>query len=177
EVHTVGADGSTTAVDPASHIFHTGDRFVVLYRPSMPGRMEVYNINPTGQRTRIDTTTMAAGQLAVLGTYQFSRTTGDESLRLVISPCSSPQLLVAIARHCECLRHCTFFLWCRPARYLHRAGDARCEDPRHYQGRRRGRHCVRARSGVSAGADRGARHAARGEHRVPPPVGRPHRAV
>jgi hypothetical protein len=95
EVHTVGADGSTTAVDPASHIFHTGDRFVVLYRPSMPGRMEVYNINPSGQRTRIDTTSMAAGQLAVLGPYQFSSTTGDESLRLVVSPCSSPELLVA----------------------------------------------------------------------------------
>ncbi len=95
EIQAVSPDGSKTVVDPATYVFHTGDRFVVVYRPSMPGRMEIYNINPAGQRSRIDSTTMAAGQLAVLGPYEFSNLTGDESLRLVLSPCSTPQLLVA----------------------------------------------------------------------------------
>ena len=61
----------------------------------MPGRMEVYNINPAGQQTRIDAVNMAAGQLSTLGPYEFSNLTGDESLRLVLAPCSSAQLLVA----------------------------------------------------------------------------------
>ena len=95
EVHAVGSNGATTAVNPANHVFHTGDRFVVYYRPSMPGKMDVYNINPSGQRTRIDAVTMAAGQLASLGPYEFSAQKGDESLRLVLAPCTSPQLLVA----------------------------------------------------------------------------------
>ena len=68
---------------------------MVYYRPSMPGRMEVYNINPAGQQSRIDSVTMAAGQLASLGPYQFTSMTGEESLRLVLAPCSTPQLLVA----------------------------------------------------------------------------------
>jgi hypothetical protein len=38
---------------------------------------------------------MAAGQLSSLGPYEFSDQTGDESLRLVLSPCSTQQLLVA----------------------------------------------------------------------------------
>jgi hypothetical protein len=95
EVLALGANGASTQVNPATYIFHTGDRFMVSYRPSMPGRMEVYNINPAGQQSRIDSVTMAAGQLASLGPYQFSNLTGDESLRLVLAPCSSPQLLVA----------------------------------------------------------------------------------
>ena len=95
EVHAMAADGSTTVVNPANYIFHTGDRFKVQYRPSMPGHMDVYNINADGKRTRIDSVTMAAGELATLGPYEFRNKTGDESLRLILSPCSSPQLLVA----------------------------------------------------------------------------------
>jgi hypothetical protein len=95
EVHAMAADGSPTIVNPANYIFHTGDRFTVQYRPSMPGHMDVYNVNADGKRTRIDSVTMAAGELATLGPYEFRNKTGDESLRLVLSPCSSPQLLVA----------------------------------------------------------------------------------
>jgi hypothetical protein len=95
EVHAIGAGGVSTPVNPATYIFHSGDRFMVHYRPSMPGRMEVFNINPAGQQTRIDATNMAAGQLASLGPYEFSNMTGDESLRIVLSPCSTQQLLVA----------------------------------------------------------------------------------
>jgi hypothetical protein len=57
--------------------------------------MEVFNINPAGQQTRIDAADMAAGQLASLGPYEFTAMTGDESLRIVLSPCSTQQLLVA----------------------------------------------------------------------------------
>ena len=55
--------------------------------------MEIYNINPAGQQTLIDSSNMAAGQLSELGPYQFTNLAGDESLRLILSPCSNPQLL------------------------------------------------------------------------------------
>jgi hypothetical protein len=37
----------------------------------------------------------AAGQLTTLGPYEFTAATGDESLRLVLSPCGSPELLAS----------------------------------------------------------------------------------
>ena len=95
EVHALSADGHWTPVDPTTYAFKSGDRFMVYYRPSLPGRMQIYNVNPSGQQTLIDATDMAAGQLAGLGPYEFTNQTGDESLRLVLSPCSTPQLLVA----------------------------------------------------------------------------------
>ncbi len=93
EVHAIGADGSATPVNAATHEFRSGDKFKVYYRPSLPGRMEVYNINPAGQQGLIDASNMAAGQLTELGPYQFTNLKGDESLRLVLSPCSNPALL------------------------------------------------------------------------------------
>ena len=96
EVHAVRpAVGDSVPVSPATYEFHTGDRFLVYYRPSMPGRMEVYNVNPLGQTTLIDAVNMAAGQLSTLGPYEFAANKGDESLRIVLSPCSTPQLLTA----------------------------------------------------------------------------------
>ena len=99
EVHAQAAGQPVVAgqpdavVDESSYVFHTGDRFTVYLRPSTPGRLEVYNINPLGQRSLIDSTTLAAGQLSVLGPYAFTATTGDEQLQLIISPCANPQLL------------------------------------------------------------------------------------
>jgi hypothetical protein len=95
EVHQVGPGGETTLVDPASHEFRTGERFVVFYRPSLPGRMEVFNINPAGQQALIDTQQLAAGQLTRMGPYEFTAMTGDEQLRLVLTPCSTPALVSA----------------------------------------------------------------------------------
>lgn len=95
EVHALSTDGRSTPINPATYMFKTGDKFTVYYRPSLPGRMEVYNINPAGKQTLIDASNMAAGQMTTLGPYQFANLTGDESLRLVLSPCSSPQLLAA----------------------------------------------------------------------------------
>jgi hypothetical protein len=95
EVHALTADGRSTAIDAASYEFHSGDKFMVYYRPSMPGRMDVYNVNPAGQQTLIDSSNMAAGQMTGLGPYQFTNLKGDESLRLILSPCSDPQLLAA----------------------------------------------------------------------------------
>ena len=95
EVHALSADGQSTPINPATYVFRTGDKFAVYFRPSLPGRMEIYNVNPAGQQTLIDTTNMAAGQMTTLGPYIFTNLTGDESLRLVLSPCSSPQLLAA----------------------------------------------------------------------------------
>ena len=92
EVQIIGADGQTTPVNTATYEFHTGDKFNLIYRPSLPGHMEIYNINATGQKTLIDSSDMAAGQMTTLGPYQFSNQSGEESLRLVLSPCTNPQL-------------------------------------------------------------------------------------
>jgi hypothetical protein len=93
EVHLLGADGQSTAIDPTSYAFASGERFIVYYRPSLPGTVEVYNTNPLGQTTRIDATNIASGQLVTLGPYEFTDTKGDETLRLVMSPCTDTSLL------------------------------------------------------------------------------------
>jgi hypothetical protein len=95
EVHALGPGEQTTPVNPATHEFRTGDQFVVFFRPTLPGRMEVYNVNAAGQQTQIDLQMIAAGQLAKLGPYQFTAMTGDEQLKLVIIPCTTPALAVA----------------------------------------------------------------------------------
>jgi hypothetical protein len=92
EVHLVTADGGTRAVDPAHHVFHTGDRFQVLYRPTLPGRVRVSNVDPSGNESSIDDQDVAAAQLASLGPYEFVGSKGAETLRLVMAPCSTPQL-------------------------------------------------------------------------------------
>jgi hypothetical protein len=92
EIHLLQADGSTAPVDPASYTFRTGDRFTVYYRPSLPGRIDVFNINAAGQNTQIDTSTIAAGQLASLGPYEFTDLQGEETLILKLSPCMTPAL-------------------------------------------------------------------------------------
>ena len=92
EVHLIGRDGATEAVDPARHVFRTGDRFQVYYRPTLPGRINVSNVDPQGSESRIDNVEVAAGQLAALGPYQFVDAKGNETLKLVLEPCSSPVL-------------------------------------------------------------------------------------
>lgn len=95
EVQVRSPDGSSATVDPASHVFRTGDRFMLAYRPSLPGRLEVSNINPRGEERRIDAAELAAGQLVTLGPYEFTGESGDEVLKVVLAPCSSPRLLSA----------------------------------------------------------------------------------
>ena len=48
EVHLIGRDGAARPVDPARHVFRTNDEFVVYYRPSLPGRVKVLDIDPRG---------------------------------------------------------------------------------------------------------------------------------
>ena len=96
EVHTLGPDGNySTPVNTATYDFHTGDRFMVYYRPSLPGHMEIYNVNAAGKQTLIDSSNMAAGQMVALGPYEFTNDLGEESLHLVLSPCTSPRLITA----------------------------------------------------------------------------------
>ena len=95
EVDAIGTDGHTAPINAATYEFHTGDKFMLYYRPTLPGHMEIYNVNPQGQQTLIDSSNMAAGQMVALGPYQFTNQAGDENLRLVLSPCSTPQLLAA----------------------------------------------------------------------------------
>jgi hypothetical protein len=76
-VHRLEPGGATLPVDPAVHEFRTGERFVVYFRPSLPGRMDIYNINPAGRQVLIDTQELAAVQLTRLGPYEFTAATGD----------------------------------------------------------------------------------------------------
>jgi len=95
EIHAIGTDGYAQPVDPATHSFRTGDRFKVVYRPSLPGQVDVYNINAAGQTSRIDTLGVAAGQLAELGPYEFADMKGNETLILSLAPCSTAALMTA----------------------------------------------------------------------------------
>jgi hypothetical protein len=93
EVHVIDPSGASSLVDPGTYVFHSGDKFLVHFRPSLPGQMEVANVNASGKWTKIDTAQMAAGQLTTLGPYQFTGDTGDESLHFVLTACSTPDLL------------------------------------------------------------------------------------
>jgi hypothetical protein len=93
EVHLIGPE--PRPVDPKKHVFRTGDRFQVYYRPTLPGRITVSNVNPKGKEATIDAVEAAAGQLLVLGPYEFVDKQGNETLRIVLGPCSTPALMVA----------------------------------------------------------------------------------
>lgn len=93
EVQTIGRSGETMTVDPATHYFATGDRFVVLYRPSLPGQVAIYNVNPLGQEKKIDAVNVAAGELTRLGPYEFRHNAGTEIMRLILSPCLNDGLM------------------------------------------------------------------------------------
>ena len=96
EVHSLDrASGTTTPVDPTKHTFATGERFFVMYRPSLPGTVMVTNVNPLGQEKQIDTQNVAAGELARLGPYEFRDAIGTEKLRLTLTPCRTNQMLAA----------------------------------------------------------------------------------
>jgi hypothetical protein len=90
EVHLVNVDGSMTGVDPATYSFRTGDRFRVYYRPALPGRVDVFNVNAAGQNSQIDNVNVAAGELVTLGPYEFANLTGEETLILRQSACVTP---------------------------------------------------------------------------------------
>jgi hypothetical protein len=87
---------SETAVDPATYIFHSGDRFLVYCRPSLPGRVRVSNVSPVVEVIPI--ASLTAGELAKPGPYQLTDLVGDEALRLVLEPCSTPELVAANAQ-------------------------------------------------------------------------------
>jgi hypothetical protein len=93
EVQLLAPGGQTMTVDPATHYFATGDRFVVMYRPSLPGQVAIYNVNPLGQEKLIDSINVAAGELTRLGPYEFRHNTGTEVLRLILSPCRNDGLM------------------------------------------------------------------------------------
>ena len=87
EIHLLQPNGVTAPVDPMTYTFRTGDQFRVYYRPSLPGRVDVFNINAAGQNAQIDSSIVAAGELASLGPYEFTQLQGEETLILKLSPC------------------------------------------------------------------------------------------
>jgi len=90
EIHLLQRDGQEFSVDPATYTFHTGEQFRVYYRPSLPGRVDVFNINAAGQQSQIDSSIVAAGDLASLGPYEFTLLQGEETLILKLTPCATP---------------------------------------------------------------------------------------
>jgi hypothetical protein len=99
EVQLISRTGATMTVDPATHIFATGDRFVLMYRPSLPGQVALYNTTyspdgrPLGPEKIVDTVNVAAGELTRLGPYEFRNNQGMEQLRLVLTACRNEQLM------------------------------------------------------------------------------------
>ena len=99
EVQAIGRTGATMTVDPATHTFSTGDRFVVMYRPSLPGQVALYNTTyspdgrPLGPEKLVDTVNVAAGELTRLGPYEFRNNQGREALRLLLTACRNEQLM------------------------------------------------------------------------------------
>lgn len=99
EVQLLSRTGETMTVDPATHVFATGDRFVVMYRPSLPGQVALYNTTyshdgrPLGPEKIVDTVNVAAGELTRLGPYEFRNNQGQEALRLLLTACRNEQLM------------------------------------------------------------------------------------
>lgn len=92
EAYRVGPNGLTERVDPSNYVFRTGDMFFIRYMPNLPGRMEAWNVNSYGRQTLLGAWEVAAGQLLTLpaqGAFQFAGPTGNEILRLVLTPCSN----------------------------------------------------------------------------------------
>jgi hypothetical protein len=95
EIQLLSDDGKAISVNPVGYRFHTGDRFQIALRPSLPGMINVYNTDPRGVTHKIDSQSIAGGKLMKLGVYRFVHETGEEKLRIVLSPCSTPVLLAA----------------------------------------------------------------------------------
>jgi len=95
EIHLLQRDGQTFPVDPLTYTFRTGEQFRVYYRPSLPGRVDVFNINAAGQQAQIDSSIVAAGELASLGPYEFTLLQGEETLILKLTPCATPATYAA----------------------------------------------------------------------------------
>ena len=99
EVQWISRTGETRTVDPATHTFASGDRFVVMYRPSLPGQVILYNVTygpdgrALGPEKQVDLVNVAAGELTRLGPYEFRHNQGREVLRLALTPCRSDALM------------------------------------------------------------------------------------
>ncbi|MGE0313407.1 MAG: hypothetical protein AB7P21_17500 [Lautropia sp.] len=98
EVLLLGPNGERSAVDAQQHVFRSGERFEVAYRPNFPGRVDVYNIDPAGQVTLIDRLTLQAAELGTLGPYEFVGEKGEDLLRIVLHPCRAPASTRSIRR-------------------------------------------------------------------------------
>ncbi len=95
EIHAIDQRGASKVVDATTHVFRTGDRFRIYYRPSLPGRIRVTNIDPAGGTNLVDRIEVAAGQLVNLGPYEFVGSKGRETVRLSLEPCDSAVLMAA----------------------------------------------------------------------------------
>ena len=86
-VQLITAEGSRSDVDPTRQTFSSGQQFELSYRTNLPGRVVVFNLDPRGQEREIDRVELQAGELNVLGPYEFVDATGEDTLRLVFQPC------------------------------------------------------------------------------------------
>ncbi|MBF0166883.1 MAG: hypothetical protein HQL45_04555 [Alphaproteobacteria bacterium] len=92
EVLIADGEGALRAVDPAAHGFVTGDKFNVRFMSNLPGQVAAYNVNSEGRETHLGAWTVAQGQsvqLPVSGSFQFQGQSGNEQLKLVLTPCET----------------------------------------------------------------------------------------
>ena len=98
EVLMLAGDGGKVSVDPTKHVFSSGERFEVTYRPNFPGVVEVFNIDPTGKEALIDKLRLQAAELGTLGPYEFVGEKGEDLLRIVLHPCKPQATTRGISR-------------------------------------------------------------------------------
>ncbi len=95
EIHALAPGGASQRIDPQNHVFRSGERFVVHYRPSLPGIIRVFNTDGRGRTTQIDSTQAGGGGLESLGPYEFADEPGNEVLVLELQPCTNAALMTA----------------------------------------------------------------------------------
>ncbi len=95
EIHTLSPGGVSQRIDPQNHTFRGGERFMVHYRPSLPGLIRVFNTDGRGRTTQIDSTQSGGGGLESLGPYEFADEPGNEVLILELQPCANSALMTA----------------------------------------------------------------------------------
>ncbi|AHF97988.1 MAG: hypothetical protein ACPLW6_07395 [Desulfurella sp.] len=95
-------DSGIINVNPSDYKFKTGDKFIVNFQTNLPGIVEVSNISPTGEETKLIQEYVEAftpiqipgnGQ----GEFEFQDSTGVEKLVFKLYSCKNPSKQTYIA--------------------------------------------------------------------------------
>lgn len=87
EVYRAGPGGDQRAGND-SPVFHTGERAVVKFVTNLPGIVDAYNTNGSGETSKVGEWKVGGGGGVRLGPWQFTGAPGDEVLLLQFYPCN-----------------------------------------------------------------------------------------